>query len=77
MKMELTVFRNVCTYNSDVGESPTSKNTTFTTGREFEIKQSGTVSSESRCALRLPYVDLVVSIEAAAELCCCFTVFSC
>jgi hypothetical protein len=33
--------------------------------------------SESRCALRLQYVDLVVSIEVAIEVCCCFTVFSC
>jgi hypothetical protein len=36
-----------------------------------------TVRSESRCALRLRYVDLVVSIEVAVEACCCFTVFSC
>jgi hypothetical protein len=33
-----------------------------------------TVRSESRCALRLRYVDLVVSIEVAVEVCCCFTV---
>jgi hypothetical protein len=33
-----------------------------------------TVHSESRCALRLWYVDLVVSIEVAVEVCCCFTV---
>jgi hypothetical protein len=37
---------------------------------------SNTVRSESRCALRLRYVDLVVSIEVAVEVCCCFTVFS-
>jgi hypothetical protein len=38
-----------------------------------------TLRSESRCALRLRYVDLVVSIEGAVEVCCCFTVrvFSC
>jgi hypothetical protein len=36
-----------------------------------------TVRSESRCALWLRYVDLVVSIEVAVEACCCFTVFSC
>jgi hypothetical protein len=36
-----------------------------------------TVLSESRCALRSQYVDLVVSIEIAVEVCCCFTVFSC
>jgi hypothetical protein len=36
-----------------------------------------TVHSESRGALRLRYVDLVVSIEVAVEVCCCFTVFSC
>jgi hypothetical protein len=35
------------------------------------------VRSESRCALRLRYVDLVVSISFAFEVCCCFTVFSC
>jgi hypothetical protein len=32
-----------------------------------------TEHSESRCALRLRYVDLVVSIEVAVEVCCCFT----
>jgi hypothetical protein len=36
----------------------------------------GTMLSESRCALRLRHVDLVVSIEVAVEVCCCFTVFS-
>jgi hypothetical protein len=29
-----------------------------------------TLRSESRCALRLGYVDFVVSIEVAAEVCC-------
>jgi hypothetical protein len=36
-----------------------------------------TVRSESHCALRLRYVDLVVSIEVAVKVCCCFSVFSC
>jgi hypothetical protein len=36
-----------------------------------------TVRLESRCALRLRYVDLVVSIMVAVEVCCCFPVFSC
>jgi hypothetical protein len=36
-----------------------------------------TERSESRCALRLRYVDLVASIEVAVEVCCCFIVFSC
>jgi hypothetical protein len=36
-----------------------------------------TVRSEIRCALRLRYVDLIVSIEVGVELCYCFTVFSC
>jgi hypothetical protein len=36
-----------------------------------------TLCSESRCALRLWHVDLVISIEVAVEVCCCFTVFSC
>jgi hypothetical protein len=38
---------------------------------------NNTVRSESPCALRLRYVDLVVSIEVAVEMCCCVTVFSC
>jgi hypothetical protein len=36
-----------------------------------------TAHSESHCALRVWYLDLVVSIEVAVEVCCCFTVFSC
>jgi hypothetical protein len=36
-----------------------------------------TMRSESRCALRLRYIDLVVSSEVAVEVCCFFTVFSC
>jgi hypothetical protein len=35
-----------------------------------------TVRSKSRCALKLRYVDLVVSTEVAVEVCCCLTVFS-
>jgi hypothetical protein len=31
--------------------------------------------SESSCALRLRYVDLVVSIEVAVEVCCCCVTF--
>jgi hypothetical protein len=38
---------------------------------------TSTVRSESRCELRLRYVDLVVNIEVTVEVCCCFTVFSC
>jgi hypothetical protein len=41
------------------------------------IKLHYTVCSESRCALRLRYADLVVSIEVAVEVCCCLTVLSC
>jgi hypothetical protein len=36
-----------------------------------------TVLSESRCALRLQYVDFIVRIKIAVAVCCCFTVFSC
>jgi hypothetical protein len=32
------------------------------------------VRSESRCALRLRYVDLVVNVEVAVEVCCCSVV---
>jgi hypothetical protein len=48
--------------------------------RRFESVYGGlyfTVCSESRCAFRLRYIDMVVSIEVAVEVCCCFTVFSC
>jgi hypothetical protein len=38
---------------------------------------NSTVRSESRCALRLRYVDLAVSTEVAVAVCCCLTVFSC
>jgi hypothetical protein len=41
------------------------------------IPTGSTVRSESRCALRLRYVDLFVNIEVAVEVCCCFTVLSC
>jgi hypothetical protein len=34
------------------------------------------VRSKSRCALRLRYVDFVVSNEVAVEVCCYFNVFS-
>jgi hypothetical protein len=43
----------------------------------YHIISFSTVRSESRCALRLRYVDLVVSIEDAVEVWCSFTVFSC
>jgi hypothetical protein len=43
----------------------------------FVSRMVDTVRSESRCALRLRYVDLVVSIDVAVEVCCCFTAFSC
>jgi len=33
--------------------------------------------SESHCALRLRYIDLVVSIEVAVEMCCCCVTFHC
>jgi len=35
------------------------------------------VTAESRCALRLRYVDLVVTIEVAVEMCCCCVTFHC
>jgi hypothetical protein len=41
------------------------------------FKIHNTVRSESRCAFRLRYVDLVVSIEVSVEVCYCVTVFSC
>jgi hypothetical protein len=43
----------------------------------IDFNDWNTVRSESRRALRLRYVDLVVSIEVAVEVCCCFTVISC
>jgi hypothetical protein len=44
---------------------------------EFLSSVSYTVRSESCCARRLRYVDLVVSIEVAVEVCCCFVTFHC
>jgi hypothetical protein len=45
---------------------------------KYHYDLGSTVRSESCCALRLRYIDLVVSIEVVAvEVCCCFTVFSC
>jgi hypothetical protein len=35
------------------------------------------VPSESRCALRLRYVDLVVRIEVGVEVCCCCVPLHC
>jgi hypothetical protein len=40
-------------------------------------RYNNTVRSESRCALRLRYVDYVVSIEVAVEVWYYFIVFSC
>jgi hypothetical protein len=56
------------------------KSVTMNTRNEQYNKKTGnvcTVRSEIRCALRLRYVHLVVSIEVAVEVCCCFSVFSC
>jgi hypothetical protein len=36
-----------------------------------------TVRSGSHCALRLRYVDWVVSNEVGVDVCYCFTIFSC
>jgi hypothetical protein len=49
----------------------------FTHTYLVNIPHSATVCSESRCALRLQYVDLIVSIEVAVEMCCFFNEFSC
>ena len=38
---------------------------------------SSTVRSENHCAIRLRYVELVVSIEVAVEVCCCCVTFRC
>jgi hypothetical protein len=46
-------------------------------GKGVSFPMPNTVRSESRCSLRLRYVDFVVSIEVAVAVCCCFTVFSC
>jgi hypothetical protein len=42
----------------------------------LQVPVYSTVRSESRCAIRLWCVDLVVSIEVAVKVCCYFTVFS-
>jgi hypothetical protein len=35
------------------------------------------VQCVQKVAVHLGYVDLVVSIKVAVEVCCCFIVFSC
>jgi hypothetical protein len=45
--------------------------------KDERTNASSTVHMESRYALRLRYVDLVVSVEVAVEVCCCFAVFGC
>jgi hypothetical protein len=49
----------------------------FVIHRKPSIYPPYTVRSGSRCALRLRYVNLVVSIDGAVVVCCCFTVVSC
>ena len=46
MKIEQTVFRNVGIYNSDAGELPRRKHTTFRTWRKFEIKKQQFATNE-------------------------------
>jgi hypothetical protein len=50
-------------------------------GGEVELAKlsicGNTVLSESHCALKLRYAELVFSIEFAIDVCCCFTIFSC
>jgi hypothetical protein len=45
MKMEQTVFRNVGIQNSDAGELPRRKHTTFRTWQKFEIEDK----TSTRC----------------------------
>jgi hypothetical protein len=40
------------------------------------ITRDSTVRSECRCKLRVRYVDMIISIDVAVTVCCCFTVFS-
>jgi hypothetical protein len=44
--------------------------------RTLLVSSHTTARSESRCALRLRYINLVFSIEVAVEVCYCFSVFS-
>jgi hypothetical protein len=50
------------------------KDTTLTSFWTELEHYTNTVCSEILCALRLRYVGLVVSIEVAVEVCCCFAV---
>jgi hypothetical protein len=67
--------------NADTEQCITSLSSRYNTRRLGQSNHTSqycsTVRSESRCALRLRYVDLVASIKVAVEACCCFTVFSC
>jgi hypothetical protein len=68
----------ICKIKSHVDSTqPLYNHAEYITSQLPVTQDRSTVRSESYCVLRLWYVDLVVSIEAAAEVCCCFTVFSC
>jgi hypothetical protein len=43
----------------------------------YQNSREGTVRSESRSALSLRYVDLVVIIDVIVAVCCCFIALSC
>jgi len=44
---------------------------------QFTIPPYYTMRLESHCALTRQYVDLVVSIKVAVEVCCCCVTFHC
>ena len=51
------VFRNVGIYNSDAGELPRRKHTTFRTRRKFEIKKTGIQIPAGKEILYLPQMS--------------------
>jgi hypothetical protein len=64
------VFRNVDTRNSDAGESPQRKNTTFTTRRQFEIKYNVISYMYSF----MPTVSFLF-LQAGSSVCASFSFF--
>jgi hypothetical protein len=63
--LKIIVLRDVTPHSFEISADVSEK-----TYRLHTKARRNTVRSENRCALRLRYVDLVVSIEVTVEVCC-------
>jgi hypothetical protein len=70
--------RKICSsFETWVSDVLTVQNSCLLAQHKAKPSPVNTVRSKIRCALSLLYADLVVSIEVAVAVCCCFTEFSC